>query len=256
MLEVHDLHVTYRNRRVGTLSAVDGVSFSVERGRTFGIVGESGCGKTSIARAVCGLIRAEGRIIVDGHPQHKERSTAVQMVFQDPEASLNPRIPVGWSVAEALKARGVPKHERRAEVEYLFDAVGLNPDGRHRLPGSFSGGQKQRICIARALAAHPSAIVFDEATSSLDVSIQARILDLLTGLQRIHNVAYVFISHDLSLVGYLAHHMAIMRAGEFVESGETERVFAHPRHPYTRELLSAAPTLPEPRPDALFSRRK
>jgi peptide/nickel transport system ATP-binding protein len=227
------------------VTAVDGVDLCVPAGKVVGLVGESGCGKSTLARATVGLVPvADGEILLDGEllrsrPGRRERRR-VQMVFQDPNSSLDPRLSIGESVAEAIPkevARG--PQERRAEVVRLLGLVGLDPDRAGVLPRQISGGQRQRVALARALAARPDAIIADEVTSALDVSVQATILNLLRDLQARLGLSMLFISHDLAVVRYVSDIVAVMQAGSVVECGPTDQVFTAPRHEYTRELLAA-----------------
>jgi peptide/nickel transport system ATP-binding protein/oligopeptide transport system ATP-binding protein len=232
------------------------VSFEVKAGETFAIVGESGCGKSTIARLLlrlieptAGSIELEGRNLVDLSSAELRRLRArLQIVFQDPYGSLNPRMTVGAMLAEPLMLHAVvPPAQRGARVAELLTVVGLRADAAERYPHEFSGGQRQRLAIARALAAEPKVIVCDEPVSALDVSIQAQILNLLADLQRRLGLAYVFISHDLAVVRHIASTIAVMYLGRFVETGPAAAVFETPRHPYTRALLAAAP---QPMPGA------
>ncbi|BCX80890.1 microcin C transport system ATP-binding protein [Methylomarinovum caldicuralii] len=254
LLQVRDLKVWYPIRKgllrrvKGYVKAVDGVSFTLERGHTLALVGESGCGKTTLGKAILQLIPATGgRIYFDGEEistlPRKRRCRDMQIVFQDPFSAMNPRLLVGDIVAEGLVSLRpeLSRRERIERVETLLTQVGLPPDARLRYPHEFSGGQRQRICIARALAVDPKLIVCDEPTSALDVSVQRQILDLLRDLQRRFQVSYLFISHDLAVVAEIAHQVAVMRQGRIVELGETGQVLFEPRHPYTRTLLEALP---------------
>jgi oligopeptide transport system ATP-binding protein len=257
LMDVRDLVIDYPirggllRRVTGQVSAVAGVNLSIDAGETVGLVGESGCGKTSLARSLVGLVRpTAGRILLDGRDiasggadSRRALHRGVQMVFQDPYASLNPRRTVrqivtrGWSIHPDL----VPAEQRADELARLLRRVGLNPDHADRFPHQFSGGQRQRIGIARALAMRPRLIVCDEAVSALDVSIRAQIINLLQDLQAELGVAYLFIAHDLSIVEHLCHRVAVMYLGKVVESGERSRIFDAPAHPYTRSLLDAVP---------------
>jgi peptide/nickel transport system ATP-binding protein len=240
-------------RRVeGWVRAVDDVAFTVEAGRTLALVGESGCGKTTVGRSCLRLVEPQaGRVLFEGanllaldrralHPYRQK----LQIVFQDPMASLDPRLRVRDIVAEGLDAFGIGANERERSdrVAELLRKVQLDPAQMWRYPHEFSGGQRQRLCIARALALSPRLLVCDEAVSALDVSIQAQILNLLRDLQDELGLAYLFITHDLGVVRYLAHDVAVMYLGQIVEQGPTERVFQAPRHPYKRALLSAVPS--------------
>lgn len=234
--------------------AVDGVSFQVQAGRTFAIVGESGCGKSTVARLLTRLIEpTSGQVFLKGQdllaagPAELRRLRGrIQLIFQDPYGSLNPRMSAGDMLAEPLRLHGVvPAAGRAARVAELLDAVGLRADAARRYPHEFSGGQRQRLAIARALAAGPEVIVCDEPVSALDVSIQAQILNLLTDLRQRLGLAFVFISHDLAVVRQIADEVGVMYLGRMVETGPARQVMAAPRHPYTRALLQAVPR-PDP----------
>ena len=249
-------------RRVGAVRAVDGVSFDIHRGETLGLVGESGCGKSTIGRAVLRLYDpTAGELIFDGvdigatpPARLRDLRPRFQMIFQDPQACLNPRMTVGSIVAEPLiEHGGLPRRAREQRVEALLDAVGLSPDFRNRYPHEFSGGQRQRIGIARALALEPDFIVCDEPIAALDVSIQAQIVNLLEDLQKKLSLTYLFISHDLSMIRHIADRVAVMYLGNVVEIGPVDALYDAPRHPYTRALLSAAPT-PDPKAEAARER--
>jgi oligopeptide/dipeptide ABC transporter ATP-binding protein len=238
----------------GRVRAVDGVSFEVEAGRTMAIVGESGCGKSTLARALLRLVEPDaGRVLLDGQDLRQVDAAAllrarsrIQMIFQDPYGSLNPRMAVGDMLEEPLRLHAVvPSAARAARVRELLSLVGLPSGAARRYPHEFSGGQRQRLAIARALAAQPRVIVCDEPVSALDVSIQAQILNLLADLQREFGLAYVFISHDLAVVRQVATTVGVMYLGRLVETAPAATLFNRPLHPYTRALLDAAP-VPDP----------
>jgi peptide/nickel transport system ATP-binding protein len=264
LLAVEDLKVHFPIRRgilqraVGAVRAVDGVSLQLLPGRTLALVGESGCGKTTAGKAMLQLIRpTAGRVQLDGL-EITTRSTAelrplrakMQMVFQDPFASLNPRLRVGEIIAEGMRALGTADGDASRRVAELLEKVGLRAEMANRYPHEFSGGQRQRIAIARALAVSPKVLICDEPTSALDVSVQAQILNLLADLQRELQLAYLFITHNIAVVDYLAHDVAVMYLGRVVESGSAEEVLRRPRHPYTRALLAAVPRVDGVRGDA------
>jgi peptide/nickel transport system ATP-binding protein/oligopeptide transport system ATP-binding protein len=256
LLEVSDLvkHYAVRGgvlrRRVGTVHAVDGVSFSLATGETLGLVGESGCGKSTVARSVLrlvepssGSIRLNGTDITRlGKSELRPHRRSMQIVFQDPFASLNPRMTAGDIVGEPLGVHGLASgRDKQERVAELFAQVGLRADQMRNYPHQFSGGQRQRICIARALSLEPKLIVCDEPVSALDVSIQAQVINLLIDLQRKHDFSYLFIAHDLAVVAHISHRVAVMYLGRIVEIAEKRELFAHPRHPYTQALLASVP---------------
>ena len=259
LLQVEDLKVHFPIRRgvlrrtVGHVKAVDGVSFELARGRTLALVGESGCGKTTTGKAILKLIEpTAGKVAFEGEAisalsraQLRPRRSAMQIVFQDPYGSLNPRMRVADILLEGMRSLDVGTHdgERMKIVFDLLQQVGLPAGALGRYPHEFSGGQRQRIAIARALAVNPKLIVCDEPTSALDVSVQAQILNLLRSLQNRLGIAYLFITHNIAVVDYLAHEVAVMYQGRIVEHGDVEQVLRSPKHPYTRELLSAVPTV-------------
>jgi oligopeptide/dipeptide ABC transporter ATP-binding protein len=252
LLEVQDLKVHYPllggilKRKIGAVKAVDGVTFSVDIGETVGLVGESGCGKTTIAKAILGLVETtEGKIIFEDKPIPPKYSSylrqKIQMIFQDPDASLNPRKKVIDIISDPLKnLLGITdKLELRKRVLALLEQVSLKREHLDRYPHEFSGGQKQRIVIARALACNPELIILDEPTSALDVSVQAQILNLLKDLQRDYGYGFLFITHNLAVVSHVADRVAVMYLGKFVEVGSKEQIFSNPVHPYTRALLAS-----------------
>lgn len=245
---------------VGYVKAVDGISFKIKRGTTMGLVGESGCGKTTVGRTILRLEqKSAGEVLFNGREvfdlsKRELRSIRPQMqiIFQDPYSSLSPRLPVGEIIGEAVKEHGiVPKENFDDHITTIMNNCGLQPYYRDRYPHEFSGGQRQRICIARALALKPEFVVCDEPVSALDVSIQAQIINLLMDLQDEYNLAYLFISHDLSVVEHISDTIGVMYLGNIVEFGNKEDIFAKPLHPYTRALFSA---IPVPDPDAKTNR--
>ena len=256
LLEVKNLSVKFPilggvfQREVGAVHAVSNVSLSVSKGETLGIVGESGCGKTTLGRAIVRLYEPmEGEILYRGQDISRKSGAELrhlrrkmQMIFQDPYASLNPRMNVRAIIEEPMQLAGdVPKGERLGRVVELLELVGLRADAMNRYPHEFSGGQRQRIGIARAIALNPELIVADEAVSALDVSIQAQVINLLVDLQKKLGMAYLFIAHDLAVVHYLCDRVAVMYLGRIVEVGKAKDIYARPLHPYTRALLSAIP---------------
>jgi len=260
ILNVKDLKKHFQVRRgllqrtVAEIKAVDGVSFALAAGETLCLVGESGCGKSTVGRLILRLIDAtSGDIVFKGEnitslsrEAMRNKRQRLQIVFQDPYASLNPRLTAGTIVAEPLENFDrLGRVEREGRVRALLARVGLSADALHKYPFEFSGGQRQRLGIARALALSPSLIVADEPVSALDVSVQAQVLNLMMDLQEELGLAYLFISHDLGVVEHMADRVAVMYLGRIVEIGQKEELFARPRHPYTRALISAAP-LPDP----------
>ncbi|MFI7503892.1 ABC transporter ATP-binding protein [Streptomyces sp. NPDC049687] len=242
-------------RQVGSVRAVDGVDFALGKGETLGIVGESGCGKSTVAKTLVSLERpTEGRIRYKGEDITKLSGKAlkavrrnIQMVFQDPYTSLNPRMTVGDIIGEPYEIHPevAPKGDRRRRVRELLDVVGLNPEHINRYPHQFSGGQRQRIGIARGLALRPEVIVADEPVSALDVSVQAQVINLLDRLQSEFELSYLFIAHDLSIVRHISDRVGVMYLGRIVEIGKDAEIYDHPTHPYTQALLSAVP-VPDP----------
>lgn len=254
MLEIRNLSKFFpvRNafgRQVGEVRAADDVSFSIERGAVYGLAGESGSGKSTIARMIMGLetptsgeIRIDGHVIASGRGSRQHGKT-VQMVFQNPGSSLNPRRTVGQSIAVPLDAHGFPSSGRAKHISELLEMVQLPANFAERYPHELSGGQKQRVAIARALAVAPKLLVLDEPTSALDVSVQARVIDLLVDLGKRLDLTYLFISHDLSLMRNFASRVGILYRGKIVETGSTADVFVHPRHDYTQLLLASVPVI-------------
>jgi oligopeptide transport system ATP-binding protein len=241
-------------RQVGVLKAVDGLNFEIQRGETFGLVGESGCGKSTTGRAILQLQPpTEGRIYFDGvdltalqGENLRSMRRRMQMIFQDPYASLNPRLTVAEIVGEPLTVHGLTRDKPRQErVAELLDLVGLNPKSANGYPHEFSGGQRQRIGIARALAVNPDLIVCDEPIAALDVSIQAQVINLMQDLQEKLGLTYLFIAHDLSVVRHISDRIAVMYGGKIVELADRDELYRNPIHPYTQKLLSAIP-IPDP----------
>lgn len=266
ILEIKDLKVHFPifkgffQRQVGAVRAVDGVSFSINRGEVLGMVGESGCGKSTVAKSVVRALEpTDGSITYHRqsgesfeiahmddkalHPLRKE----IRMIFQDPFSSMNPRMTVQDIIAEPLmNLTSMTQRERRNKVASILETVGLRPEYQHRYPHAFSGGERQRIVIGRALALDPQLVIADEAVTALDVSVRAQILDLLKDLQRDMNLTYLFIAHDLSVVRHICDRVAVMYIGNIVEVASTAELYANPQHPYTEALLSAVP-IPDPR---------
>jgi len=251
LIEVKDLKKYFQVGRNQTLKAVDGVNFKIYKGETLGIVGESGCGKTTCGKTVMGLYKATGgEVLFDGvdinklnKNEKKEFTKRAQIIFQDPYSSLNPRMTVGDIIGEGIDIHKLYTGKERQEKIYeLLELVGLNREHALRFPHEFSGGQRQRIGIARALAIEPEFIVCDEPISALDVSIQAQVVNLLIELQQKKNLTYLFIAHDLSMVKHISDRVGVMYLGNMMELSDTEHLFAHPYHPYTEALLSAIPT--------------
>lgn len=254
LVQVKDLTVTFGSGRQ-KFTAVRNVSFDIQRGETFGLVGESGSGKTTIGRAIIRVNPvAGGEILYDGQrisgriPRAMDREVTrkLQMIFQDPMSSLNERAKVDYIVSEGLHVRGMSEAQRKENVERALREVGLLPEFASRFPHEFSGGQRQRIGIARALIMEPEFIVADEPISALDVSIRAQVLNLLGQLQKQRGLTYLFISHDLSVMRFICDRIAVIHLGQLVELADTETLFRHPLHPYTKALLSAVP-IPDPR---------
>ena len=249
------------SKTVGHVKAVDGVTFNLKRGTTIGLVGESGCGKTTTGRTILrlagektdGQVLFNGKEIYDMSPKElRALRTKMQIIFQDPFSSLSPRLPVGEIIGEAVREHKlVSKAEYNDYIDKVMDNCGLQPFHKARYPHEFSGGQRQRICIARALALNPEFVVCDEPVSALDVSIQAQIINLLKDLQDQYNLTYLFISHDLSVVEHISDSVGVMYLGNLVEYGDTEDIFRNPLHPYTKALFSA---IPVPDPNAKMNR--
>lgn len=264
-LSVHfPVHGGVFSKRVATVKAVDGISFSIDRKQIVGMVGESGCGKTTVGRAMINILRhVSPDVEIGGNIEYhfdnsivdfaqlstgemRKYRSRVQMIFQDPYASLNPRMTVAQIISEPLQLHTKMNNSEQSDrVAWLLDKVGLQPEQARRFPHEFSGGQRQRIGIARALATNPDLIICDEPVSALDVSIQAQVINLMMDLQDEFNVSYLFIAHDLSVVEHISDKIAVMYLGDMAEYGNAQDVYHHPRHPYSKALLSAVP-LPDP----------
>ncbi|MFE8700382.1 ABC transporter ATP-binding protein [Cytobacillus sp. FJAT-54145] len=256
LVEIKNLKQYFNMGKPNEVRAIDGVSFDIYEGETLGLVGESGCGKSTTGRTIIRLYDAtDGEVIYDGENVHGKKSKAdlkkfnrkMQMIFQDPYASLNPRMKVADVIAEGIDIHGLAKtkEERMKRVHELLETVGLNKEHANRYPHEFSGGQRQRIGIARALAVDPDFIIADEPISALDVSIQAQVVNLMKKLQREKGLTYLFIAHDLSMVKYISDRIGVMYFGKLVELTTAEELYSNPLHPYTQSLLSAIP-LPDP----------
>ncbi len=255
LLNVENLRVVFRGADGRKNTAVENVSFRLNRAETLGVVGESGSGKTTLGRAVLRLIEPDAGsvrfedtdILAASRGTLRRLRRRMQIIFQDPASSLDPRMRIADIIAEPMRIHRIVRSRVEAEraVLDLLDRCGLPRDAAGRYPHQFSGGQRQRIAIARALSLRPSFIVCDEPTSALDVSVQAQIINLLQDLQQSEGLAYLFISHDIAVVGHLCHRIAVMRRGRFVELGQRDRIINHPIHPYTRALLDAVPRLPD-----------
>lgn len=256
LIEINNLKKHFKVGRKQVLKAVDDISFHINKGETFGLVGESGCGKSTAGRTIIRLYDAtEGEVYFDGENVHEKKSNKelkdfnrrMQMIFQDPYASLNPRMTVKDIIAEGINIHGLAKNdkERMNRVYELLETVGLNRDHANRYPHEFSGGQRQRIGIARALAVDPDFIIADEPISALDVSIQAQVVNLMQKLQRERGLTYMFIAHDLSMVKHISDRVGVMYLGHMAEVAASDELYDHPLHPYTQALLSAIP-VPDP----------
>ncbi|MED4750630.1 oligopeptide/dipeptide ABC transporter ATP-binding protein [Brevibacillus choshinensis] len=253
LVEVNGLKKHFTLGTGSTLKAVDGVSFSIRKGETLGLVGESGCGKSTLGRTLIRIYEStEGEALFQGKNVHqlsrkeaKQFNRDVQMIFQDPHASLNPRMKVGDIIAEGLEIHDLSRSDRTGRVVELLEQVGLRPEHAKRFPHEFSGGQRQRIGIARALAVDPQFIIADEPISALDVSIQAQVVNLLEDLQEDRGLTYLFIAHDLSMVKHISNRIGVMYLGKLVELAESFELYREPLHPYTQALLSSVP-VPDP----------
>lgn len=258
ILEVKDLKVHFPikkgvfARTVGYVKAVDGISFELKRGETLGVVGESGCGKSTTSRAILGLNKpCGGEIFFDGKPlsamDTKERARKIQVVFQDPMASLNPRHTIREILTEGMIYHGLcTKEQSRAKAAALLESVGLPVDFLDRYPHEFSGGQRQRICIARAIALEPELLICDEAVSALDLSIRAQVLDLLAELKQKLHLSFLFITHDIGVVQHVADRIIVMNRGKIVEQGTCKEVLGNPQEEYTKRLMAAVPKIGKP----------
>lgn len=264
LLEIKNLKQHFNVGRPNMVKAVDGITFDIYKGETLGLVGESGCGKSTTGRTIIRLYDAtDGQVLFEGEDVHGKKSAKelkkfnrkMQMIFQDPYASLNPRMTVGDIIAEGIDIHGLAKSkkERMERVYELLETVGLNKEHANRYPHEFSGGQRQRIGIARALAVDPDFIIADEPISALDVSIQAQVVNLMKKLQREKGLTYLFIAHDLSMVKYISDRIGVMYFGKLVELAPAEDLYKNPMHPYTQSLLSA---IPLPDPETERSRRR
>ncbi len=254
LLSVCNLTRTFQVRRgllghQSTLTAVDAIDLEVHKGQVLGLVGESGCGKSTLGRMLAGLLPpTTGEIFVQGQPLYSAQGQAnldgsIQMIFQDPYGSLNPRLPIGASIAEPLTVRHVPKALRTARMQEMLSLVGFFPEHAKRYPHEFSGGQRQRIAVARALITEPQILICDEPVSALDASVQAQVLNLICDVQERFAPACIFISHDLSVVGFVCPRIAVMYLGRLVEDAPRESLFSHAAHPYTQALLASIPSL-------------
>jgi ABC-type glutathione transport system ATPase component len=254
ILEVRDVSNVYTSQAYGIFGkkhekpVLDHINIKLRRGEIFGLVGESGCGKTTLAQSILGLIDYEGEILINGlkqdRTQRRKMARTVQAVFQDPSSSLNPTKSIGFLLEEPLKIHGMRNREARIQrVDEILSLVGLDPSYKTRSPSELSGGQKQRICIGFALMLNPKLVIADEAVSALDVSVGAQILNLFRNLHQKLGLSLVFISHNLNVVYYLCDRIAVMYQGRIVEQGNAEDIYSHPSHPYTRTLLEAIPDL-------------
>lgn len=262
LIEVNDLKKHFKVGKNAILKAVDGVSFQIYRGETFGLVGESGCGKTTCGKTVMGLYKAtSGDIFFDNvninklkGKEKKDFTRRAQIIFQDPYSSLDPRMTVGDIIGEGIDIHGIYSGQERTDRIYeLLDIIGMNAEHASRFPHEFSGGQRQRIGIARALAIEPEFIVCDEPISALDVSIQAQIINLLIKLQKEMKLTYLFIAHDLSMVKHISDRVGVMYLGKIVELAKSKELYENPKHPYTKALMSAIP-IPDPKTERVKKR--